>query len=195
MSSLAVMGSRETTVLLTRQPLRGCAAELWALTSTCSRQPPPRLRESSLVSTAACGPGYSRGGREALLPTAGPSCGWPHKLQAGLSHINISGQSMQIQVFALRYADVSVHTYMCTPSAHMHTCLLSELCSSLHTPAWQVSYVLRTQRHRDTNADRFMQIPADSCMYLSLWAQNRYANVYLKYTCPNMCSLLRTHTG
>lgn len=187
------MGSRKTTVLLTRQPLRGCAAELWALTSTCSRQPPPRLRESSLVSAAACGPGYSRGRRGLVthcwpfmwVATQAPGWTQPHK------HLRAEYAGPGL----CTHADVSVYTYTCTPSAHMHTCLFSDLCSSLHTRAWQVSYVLRTQRHRDTNADRFMQVPADSCMYLSLWAQNRHANVYLKYTCPNMCSLLRTHTG
>lgn len=60
------------------------SAEPQALTSTCSRLPPPRLRESSLVSAAACGPGCSQG-RRGLV-----TCCWPFMLwmatQTGLAN-------------------------------------------------------------------------------------------------------------
>lgn len=153
------MGSRETTVLLTRQPLRGCVAELWALTSTCSRQPPPRLRESSLVSAAACGPGYSRGRRGLVthcwpfmwVATQAPGWTQPHKhLRA-----EYAGPGLCTQVCRCVCVHLHVHPF----HTHAHMLTFRPVLISTHTG---MAGVVCAQ---DTEAQRHQcrQIHADPC--------------------------------
>lgn len=164
---------------------RGCAAEPQALTSTCSRQPPSRLRESSLVSTAACGPGCSQGQRG--LVTCWPfMCG----LANGGDTASCTPQGRLRKGSALRCAGMWTPSCAPTPTqrghthAHMLTCALS-----LHTGKLQVSYELRTQKHTEA------QTQTDPCVDTLPWPQNRHVNVCLKYMCPKMGSLPRTHAA
>lgn len=91
---------------------------------------------------------------------------------------------------------MSVDTYMCTRfHTHAHMLTFRPVLISTHTG---IAGVICAQ---DTEAQRhqYRQIHADPCrlMHVSgtLWSQNRHVSVYLKDTCPNMCSLLRMHTG
>lgn len=151
-AGLGVTGSWRATDLLTRQPGKDRSAEPQALTSTCSRQPPPRLRESSLVSAAACGPGCSQGQRGLV------TCCWPFMLWmatqtglangGGLSHTHFSGQGLctrghRLCVLTPIYAPAS------TQHSHMTAYMLSDVCSSPCLGRWQVLCVLRTQKHTE----------------------------------------------
>lgn len=165
MGCLGVMGSQRATVLLTRQPGRGCTSEPQALASTCCRQPPPRLRESSLVSTAACGPGCSRGQRGLvtccwpfMLCTAtqapGWTCRWCVCVWGGSATCTPQGRVGKVS--ALRCAGVYADTHTCSQShtARSHTCIPAhfQTCAHLHTQASDRHHVCSehgsTQRYR-----------------------------------------------
>lgn len=132
-------GVMDSYNLLTRQPGRSSAVEPQALTSTCSRQLPPRLRESSLVSTAACGPGCSQGQRGLV------TCCWAFMLWmatqtglangGGLSHTHFSGRGLCARVCRL-----CTWTPTRAPHFHrawLHACIHAyfQTCAHLHAQA------------------------------------------------------------
>lgn len=160
---MAVMGSWETTVLLTRQPLRGCAAELRALTSTCSRQPPPRLRESSLVSAAACGPGYSR--RRRGLVT---HC-WPFMWVA----TQAPGWTQPHAHFRAEYASPGLRTQECRcVCGHLHVHPLPHTCTHAYFQTCAHLYTHRHGRCHVCSGHRSTETPmqTDSCRPLQTHA-------------------------
>lgn len=190
MSRLRVTGSWRATDLLTRQRGRGCSVEPQALTSTCSRQPPPRLRESSLVSTAACGPGCSQGQRGLV------TCCWPFMLrmatQTGLAksgglshtHTHLRARSLHSSVWVV-YSD----TYTCTHfhTSWSHACIHAyrHVFISVQGRLTGAVCAQNTEAHGGTEADRPMR---------SMWPRDRHINICIWNTC-DMGSLPRTHSG
>lgn len=165
MNCLGVTGSGRAADLLTRQPGTDCSAEPQALTSTCSRQPPPCLRESSLVSAAACGPGCSQGQRGLV------TCRWPFTLRTAtatglasggeLSHTHFSGQGLctRVYVYAGSYTCTHFHTAWSPACIHAYF----QTCAHLYTQANDRCRVC--SEHRSTSTQRHKCRQTQAYMY------------------------------
>lgn len=180
MNCLGVTGSGRAADLLTRQPGTDCSAEPQALTSTCSRQPPPCLRESSLVSAAACGPGCSQGQRGLV------TCRWPFTLQRlDLPVVgNSATHTSQGKDSALEYMCMRAPTHAPTSTRHGHPpaymLTFRHVLISTHRQMTGAVCAQNTeaQAHRGTNADR----PRHTCMHaLRVAPEQTCKHVYLEY--------------
>lgn len=162
-------GVMDSYNLLTRQPGRSSAVEPQALTSTCSRQPPPRLRESSLVSTAACGPGCSQGQRGLV------TCCWAFMLWmatqtglangGGLSHTHFSGRGLCARVCRLcTWTPTRAPTSTGRGYTPAYMLTFRRVRISMHRQMTGATCAQKTEAHRGANTPRPMH------------AQNRHVN-------------------